>query len=150
MKFPYSMYIVSASDTGEPVPMLRPEVQVRIYGPEGDADALALVDTGSDKSIFPLSFASDVGINTTPGEGLSALAFGGQNMPLEYADVELELPTSEPAWRWQTRIYFTDISDETERAVLGHDGFLEFFTATFDGEQCELELLPNADLPLVR
>jgi len=149
MNFPYRMYIVSSSDTGELVPMLRPEINVRIYGPAGDADALALVDTGSDKSIFPMSFASDVGITTTPGTGLGALTFGGHGMPLEYADVELEIPEFDPPLRWRTRLYFADISEETEQAILGHNGFLDYFTATFDGEECSLELVPNSDLPLV-
>jgi hypothetical protein len=33
--------------------------------------------------------------------------------------------------------------------ILGHEGFLDFFTAVFDGEHCTLELTPNSGLPLL-
>ena len=34
-------------------------------------------------------------------------------------------------------------------AILGHQGFLDFFTATFDGEDCTVQVQPNATLPAV-
>jgi hypothetical protein len=36
---------------------------------------------------------------------------------------------------------------EDEIALLGHTGFLEFFTVTFNGERREVELTPNQNLP---
>jgi hypothetical protein len=32
--------------------------------------------------------------------------------------------------------------------ILGHDGFLDYFTATFDGKAGTLTLLPNDELPI--
>ena len=33
--------------------------------------------------------------------------------------------------------------------IIGHQGFLDFFTATFVGEDCYLALEPNSSLPIV-
>ena len=50
--------------------------------------------------------------------------------------------------RWRTRLYFADFPGDNEKAViLGHEGFLDFFTATFIGEDCVLELEPNDGIP---
>jgi hypothetical protein len=38
-----------------------------------------------------------------------------------------------------------DASQET--LILGHQGFLDYFTASFDGDECALELTPNRHLP---
>jgi hypothetical protein len=65
MRFPYTLSIVPSIEMGEPVVLLRPEIPIRIYGPAGHADVLALVDTGADNSILPLSVARDLGIETT-------------------------------------------------------------------------------------
>ena len=47
-------------------------------------------------------------------------------------------------------MYFAEFPDASERAVvLGHEGFLDYFTATFFGEDCVLELIPNQGIPLV-
>jgi len=65
MRFPYTLSIVPSIDTGEEIVLLRPEIPIRVFGPGGHADVLALVDTGSDNSILPLAVAHDLGIKTT-------------------------------------------------------------------------------------
>jgi hypothetical protein len=62
--------------------------------------------------------------------------------------VVLELSQPGAAIRWRTRLYFADFPDDSEQAViLGHEGFLDYFTATFDGERCFVELEPNDMIP---
>jgi hypothetical protein len=78
MRFPYTLSVAPSIDTGEQIVLLRPEIPIRVYGPTGAAEMLALVDTGADNSILPLSIAHDLGIQTTPGSGPGATAFGGQ------------------------------------------------------------------------
>ena len=148
MRFPYSLNIAPSIDTGDEIVLLRPEIPLRIYGPVGEADLLALVDTGADNSILPLSIAVDLGIQTTAGQGPGAAAFGGQQIALSFAEVVLELAQDDVSIRWRARLYFADFSDETEKAIiLGHEGFLDYFTATFIGEDCVLELVPNKLIP---
>jgi hypothetical protein len=135
MRFPYTLSVARSIDTGKQIVLLRPEIPIRVYGPAGAAELLALVDTGADNSVFPLSIAHDLGIQTTPGRGPSATAFGGQQIALSFADVVLELSQDDAEFRWLGRLYFADFPDGTEKAViLGHEGFLDYFTATFDGE----------------
>lgn len=149
MRFPYSFNIGLATDTGEQIVVLRPEVPLRIHGPQGVAELRALVDTGADNTILPSSVANRLQIDTTPCCGPHATAFGGQQIPLSYADIELELRDADNLLHWTAHIYFADFPEGSEPAVLGHEGFLDFFTATFDGQECVLELNPNTDLPSV-
>jgi hypothetical protein len=51
MRFPYSLNTATSIDTGDEIVLLRPEIPLRIHGPSGEADLLALVDTGADNSI---------------------------------------------------------------------------------------------------
>ncbi len=37
--------------------------------------------------------------------------------------------------------------DTEKAAILGHEGFLDYFTATFDGENCVVALEPNGSIP---
>jgi predicted aspartyl protease len=53
MKFPYSTVILAASDNGHFFAFRRPEIPVWISGRAGRAEVVGLVDTGSDKTIFP-------------------------------------------------------------------------------------------------
>ena len=112
---------------------------------------MALVDTGADNTVFPLSMARELGIVAHEGKGPGATAFGGQRIPLSYADVDLELFQEEITLRWQGRVQFFDFPEaEPEALIVGHEGFLDFFTAIFDGEQTTLELQPNGGLPLTK
>jgi hypothetical protein len=149
MKFPYTLYVTAACDTGEPIATFRPELTLRIYGTGGHWDSVALVDTGSDNTLFSSEIAKELGIETTAGQGPSSRAFGGQYIPVSYAEVQLELSAEESLLRWNARVYFADFGSNSVRAVAGHDGFLEYFTAIFNGEICELELEPNEHLPVV-
>ena len=150
MIFPYTLNIARAITTGEEIVVLRPEIPIRIHGPGGIDEVRALVDTGADSSVFPLAIAHKLGIATSPGMGPDATAFGGQQIALSIADVVLELSEDDESIRWSSRLYFADFPDDTEKMViLGHEGFLDYFTATFDGENCALVLEPNDDIPRV-
>src|SRR5690348_12795108 len=80
MKFPYTLNIAPSIDSGDEIVLLRPEVPLRVHGPSGHVDVLALVDSGSDNSIFPLAVATRLGIQITVGKGPGAVAFGGQEI----------------------------------------------------------------------
>ena len=149
MKLSYTGLISLAPDTGEPNLIFRPEIQVTIHGPRGSRDLLALVDTGADNTIFPEATASALGIPLIPTAGPSARAYGGQAISLSYAHVELELILEAVRWQWYARVFFAASAAQGESVVLGHQGFLEYFTATFFGDECALELVPNTELPSI-
>ena len=147
MRFDYTGIISSAPDTGDAIVTFRPEVRITVHGPNGSGDFLALVDTGADNTILPESVAHALGIPLVPGQGPAARAFGGQEIALSYADVELELVHPDGKLRWLARAYFLAGGADEETLILGHQGFLDFFTATFVGEHCALDLEPNSYLP---
>ncbi len=147
MRFEFTCVISVAADTGEPLAVFRPEVEICIYGPRGSKVLDALVDTGSDNMVFPGYVARELGIPVTRAAGPAAQAFGGHEVGLSYADVELELVHAEQSLRWHTQVFFLTEDTVEETVILGRDGFLEYFTATFIGDEFALELKPNAYLP---
>jgi hypothetical protein len=70
-------------------------------------------------------------------------------LALSYADVELELVHADGNLRWLAHAFFAaagaDENDPT--AILGREGFLEYFTAKFIGHEFALELEPNEYRP---
>ncbi|MGD0653297.1 MAG: aspartyl protease family protein [Thermoguttaceae bacterium] len=149
MRFDYTAILSSSPDTGEPMVIFRPEVQIKVHGSKGSGDFLALVDTGADNTILPESIAHDLGITLIAGKGPAATAFGGQEITLSYADVKLELVHPDETLRWLARVYFAAGDADKETLILGHQGFLDYFTAIFMGEDCALDLQANAYLPRI-
>jgi hypothetical protein len=147
MRFDYTGIISSAADTGEYMVIFRPEVRVLVHGPRGAREVRALVDTGADNTILPGSAARALGIPLMRATGPAAQAFGGQEIILSYADVELELIHPDARLRWLAHVYFRVGQEDEEVALLGQQGFLEFFTAAFQGDECVLDLEPNPHLP---
>jgi len=147
MKYDYTAIVSFSPDTGEPIVIFRPEVIIRVHGPDGSGDFLALVDTGADNTILPESIAQDLGISLQRCKGPSATAFGGQEIALSFSDVTLELVHPDGSFCWTTRVYFVSGESDKEAIILGHQGFLDYFAATFDGEQCAVNLQANGFLP---
>ena len=59
---------------------------------------------------------------------------------------EIQLVVHGPRGSREVRALVDTGADE-ETIILGHQGFLDYFTATFIGEECALELEPNSYLP---
>lgn len=147
MKFPYSTGVFESADSDDFYLVRRPEIPVTIIGENGSATVLALVDTGSDSTIFPLSVADHLGIEVEHDSTPLARSFAGHQVSLLSGVAFLEIESGDEPLRWQAPVCFFDFdSPDQETAVLGHEGFLEFFTAIFDGKACELTLEANDEL----
>lgn len=126
----------------------RPVITIRVVGPKSDARWDALVDSGADETLFPLSLADALGIELDQQMTSEAAGISGDRRKIFYGDVELRIESVQEFVAWKTTVGFVDfgsVSDEV--IILGHGGCLDFFTATFDGENAKLELVPNAFLP---
>ena len=143
MRFDYTGLVSLAPDTGEPTVIFRPEIRITVHGPHASGEFVGLVDTGADNTVLPESVAHSLGIPLIPGKGPAAQAFGGQQLSLSYGEVALELGGHGGPLRWRTQAYFVAGGNNDETIVLGHQGFLEYFTATFVGEDFSLDLTPN-------
>ena len=123
----------------------RPIVTVSVIGATGVMIEDALVDSGADDSVFPDSVASLIGIDLSVAPRGAAAGIGMNPVPLRYAQATLRLTDSREHREWQTWIGFTSVP--MRRSILGFAGFLQFFTAVFDGEREQLELAVNTLYP---
>jgi hypothetical protein len=119
-----------------------------LSGPTGDLFLLALVVTGADEKIIPFSAAEEIGVELDEEQRSHAGGISGSHLELVAGRVELEIIGSDESFQWPGLISFAkfeNVGDEC--AILGRIGGLEFFTATFDGNQRQGTLVPNDSFP---
>ena len=148
MKFAYREYVSVFPGTNDYRLILRPVITIRIIGPKSEARWDALVDSGADETLFPLSLAEVLGVELDQEFISEAADISGDRLKIQYGDVVLRIETEQDDIEWKTTVGFVDFGSASDEVIiLGHGGCLDFFTATFDGEKAELELKPNALLP---
>jgi hypothetical protein len=148
MKFPYREYVGIYPGTDDFRLILRPIITIRILGSRSQARWDALVDTGADETLFPLALAELLGVELDPRMVGVAAGISGDRLKVHYGAVELQIENGPEVVSWKTTVGFADFQSESdEPVILGQDGCLEFFTASFDGENAELELVANSLLP---
>jgi hypothetical protein len=113
-----------------------------ITGTAGPFSTWALVDTGSDDTLFPLSVGRRVGATLDPGQSWAIEEIGGgQPLTVILGEVTLELVGNNQTFRWQAKIGFIDFADPLDEvSVLGHAGFIDYFRVTCDGNLREVEI----------
>lgn len=148
MKFAYREYVSVFPGTNDYRLILRPVITVRIISLKSDARWDALVDSGADETLFPLSLAEALGVELDQPLTSEAVGISGDRLKIHYGDVELRIESGQEFVAWKSTVGFVDFgSSSDEVIILGHGGCLDYFTAIFDGENAELELEANALLP---
>jgi predicted aspartyl protease len=149
MNFEYSSIVAAEPGTGDFILLRRPEIPMTVCGPHGEQSYIALVDTGADNTILPKSIADVLGIQLRASAAPAAIVFGGHRAELLTGEAVLRVESDGASISWKAAVCFFDFpSAKEETVILGHTGFLEYFTAVFDGHECTLSLLPNEDLPI--
>jgi hypothetical protein len=106
----------------------RPEVTIDVIGPRRIETIQALVDTGSDETVFPASLARAIGVQLDHASAGHASAVGGHAVQLVPGSVVLQIAEGGRVYRWQSTVGFLEVEQpEDEVALLGYAGFLEFF-----------------------
>ncbi len=123
----------------------RPMIPLTITGPTGSWVCDGLLDSGADDTVFPEQIAALLGIDLTGAPAGSASGVGMVASQIRYAEVSLRVTDGGDVYEWAARVGFT--SAPIKRALLGFAGFLQYFTATFDGENDVVELAPNGLYP---
>jgi hypothetical protein len=114
-------------------------------GPKTEARWDALVDTGADETLLPLSLAELLGVELDREATSLATGISGDKLTIHYGDVELQIGAGNDEIKWRATVGFVDFGGpDQEVIILGHGGCLDFFTAIFNGELAELELVPNS------
>ncbi|MCY2995000.1 MAG: hypothetical protein NTY19_45130 [Planctomycetota bacterium] len=124
----------------------RPIVAVHLQASAGRWLSIdALVDTGSDVSLFPESLARRLALDlrgVSPTPLTSALGTVATYRPVELV---LELRRFPDVLRWKTTVGFLD--RPMTYGLLGTKGFFEFFTMHYDARGHLFEIEPAGDLP---
>ena len=126
---------------------LRPFVPVAIIGAGGRRHfPRALLDTGSEDTIFPATVAKLIGVDLQIRTGRkAALRWRGAAYPLLFGNANLELTDGSETVNWPAEIGFSDAP--IPYVLLGNNACLEFFDATFLGWAREVELNQNLSFP---
>ena len=150
MKFAYREYIAQFPGTDDFRLILRPVITVQIAGPQAAARWDALVDTGADETLLPLSLSQLLGVDLDGRPTSQAAGISGDKLTIHYGEVSLQISSENETIEWRDMVGFVDFQDvEDEVIVLGHGACLDYFTAIFDGERAELTLQANGLLPQI-
>ncbi len=148
MKFPFKTF-----RTTLPVPSLggamfrpKPVISITATGPNGVLRPDVLLDTGSDDIVFPMAFASVLGVQFDPATRRHGAGVGTwQPVGLPHAPLILELRDSVQVCRWRAVVAFT--TGKLLFPLFGLAGGLQYFRATFDADGDEIILDPKVSIP---
>jgi hypothetical protein len=147
MNWRYYRYEVDTSPICPEGVVYRPEAKLCVRGTTGLVFVRALIDTGADHTLLPISTARRVGAELFQDDPDAAKGVGGQEIAIVPGRVELELISEEESFEWTAVVGFAEFaSADDECSLLGHAGCLEFFHAIFDGIARVVELTPLGDL----
>jgi hypothetical protein len=121
----------------------RPMVPIRVIGPGGSYELLGLADSGADDVLLPEFLIERLGITIEPSDRIVISGITGEATLAQYGTVDLELARGARPYRWSALVGFYGRT----KTVLGHVGFLDHFTATFNGRQRQLTLQSNGTAP---
>ena len=148
MKFPYL-----AISTKQPVPSLaglrvryRPVIAVLLSGTATPQLRDGLLDTGADDTVFSDAVAASLGVDLCQAEQRS-ISLAGRPQPLlcRYVAVQLRISDGIETFEWPATVGF--VAARLHYALLGQAGFLQFFSADFDGEGLIVTLTPKPSFP---
>jgi hypothetical protein len=91
----------------------------------------AVLDTGSDETLFSLPLAERVGAIFLPHAGVHI--YRGRTYSIQYGYVQLELTDGDLLWSWPTVVGFSEA--RFRYPLLGQAGCLEFMDVTFKGRE---------------
>ena len=139
MKFPYESYPIRRPGKRTYELVHRPMIFVGIDGSTGSDRLFGLADTGADTTLFPDYLVVQLGVIMAPDDQEVIRGMDGGTTLVRYGRVALTLP----GYQWSARVGFHNGFS----TVLGHSGFLENFTATFNGRRRYVTLTPNGPGP---
>lgn len=147
MRFPYRL-----APKNQPVVSLdgrfarpRPLIDIAVLGPSGSVVRPALLDTGSDDTVFSERTAAMIGVDLANAPTGPGIGFGSAVLSVRYSRVTLRIAAQSERREWTAWVGFT--ASPMPYPVLGFAGFLQFFDAHFRGGLEEVELAANALYP---
>ena len=143
IRFPYQSFAVRGTRGAKFDIVRRPMIPIRVIGPSGVRELQALVDTGADDTLLPDVLIGSLEITIQPGDQAIIVGIEGSMTVARYGTVDLEILGAGGGYRLSARVGF----HASLRVVLGHSGFLDYFTTSFNGRSRQLTLTPNGTAP---
>ncbi len=150
MRFPYAAYELAIdASRAAGTPIYRPEIPFRVIGRTGEELLHGLLDTGVDQVALPRSIGESIGAEIDPGPGWAMEGFAGQSAQAAAGRVIFEVTDGIQTVKWEGNVAFVDYPDPADEqiAILGREGFLEFFNAQFLGLEHAVVLRRNRGFP---
>lgn len=148
LKYRYRYYDVALSLLYPDGKIWRPEVDITVTGPNGCESTVALLDTGSDQTVLPLSTAKKLGVPLQHERRVDASGIRGDITTIVPRTVQIEINGHSSSLKWTATVGFANFpGPEHECTLLGYSGCLEFLTVIFDGANRIVELRPNHCFP---
>jgi hypothetical protein len=146
MIFPYVRHNVDPSQAIPSGEVARPEVPIRVIGPDGAVELSGLNDTGADHVFLPIVLAEllDLEVGAEPAD--AAEGAGGHQLRVWSGEVEIEISGDAQAYRWRTQVGFIESGDDPAAAYFCLVGFLEHLKAIFHTKELLIELIPHEHL----
>lgn len=109
-------------ETGLVGEIYRPMIAIRISKDHGQISRYfdALIDSGSDRNLFPMQLATGTGINFKKLKPRKIYGIGGRYIDAYTSKINIWLGTKQ----YQTE---ADFSPQQQMPLLGRDGFLNLF-----------------------
>ena len=148
MKFNYRPHRDKKDSLHAP-PSYRPVIPARIIGLRSSAVVSGLLDTGSEATLFDESYISLLDVHIKAGDEEVFQAADGTRFLVSFGmiDIELATPRRRTVHRWSARVGFMK-RPKGAGSLFGHEGFLEYFSASFHGPELRVTLTPIPPLPL--
>lgn len=118
------------TDPDSPDDQPQPEMEFSIEHGGRSVSGVALVDSGSDEILFPLSFARRLGIDLSRAKRGSSWGVGGKAKEYE-AVVTLHLNLCGQEFQYPVRVGFSKGIEDEGIGLLGQEGFLDHFHVVF-------------------
>ncbi|MFM9964175.1 MAG: retropepsin-like aspartic protease [Planctomycetaceae bacterium] len=122
----------------------RPIVPVRLLGPNGRWSTIdALIDTGSDITLFPERLAERLGLNLAEASEFPLTSALGTVATYRAMELKLEVRRFPETVRWQGLVGF--LPRQMTYGLLGTQGFFEFFDLQYSSRRCVTKI-ESADI----
>ena len=121
-----------------------PIILVRFVGPSQTYLVRGLLDTGASMTLVPRFYFQKPGMSMARSERTRLRTASGA-VDVLLGPLDLELRSGSSSYRWSATVGFVPRADNL--ALLGHAGFLDHFSVTFDGLSKRVSLKPNGTFP---
>ena len=117
--------------SSELITIYRPMVRVTVIGPDDAVTQLGLLDTGADETILPIEILAQIGHAGPAGRTGRLHGIHGGSVDVVYGEVRFGFTEGgTKPFVWEATVAF---GQNLAEPIFGHSGFLEHFTASFNG-----------------